>query len=523
MNKVMQWIRKLRLHRRGKRVALLGGFPELIPDAHIKRFEPDLHETDRLNYVLERISTLGAESFDEATGDPLDNSINLQAEEYESDLDRQYRAFLGEADQRLEEARAVVQQYRQLYDIDQVRLQAAELAMETGIVALSGHEPADISDSRVLKASSTVRLSQPVVISAVPEVDAAEQVAAVPDADEPDWLDGRAARPPATVSRREFGKLLAPQNASRVPRWGEPGFSDGSLLVGRPYGTYLHVLTLILAAAADIGAFVQVVELVLQQQSDRVIWMVIIGLTAVVLYIAHTIGVLLRESRARERSTKGLSRIGGWLGQPTAIVLCAAIWLGVGLMAFWVRETVPLPTTPTLGSGGIGTAGTSSAGIDIGGLGIGGSGATATSTATTGHALQGAAIFLSLYLATGVVAAAGAYFTHNPYRGRYARAIRAYRKASEHAAASVYQLGLAVARYHHQQRNIAGAEQILKGAQRQNIAYAERLKQRVRVEIAGLAKDPAVTDAIFGLDHRPYWPGEEQSPADKDEPGAPNP
>ena len=103
------------------------------------------------------------------------------------------------------------------------------------------------------------------------------------------------------------------------------------------------------------------------------------------------------------------------------------------------------------------------------------------------------------------MAAAGAYFSHNPYRGRYAAAIRAYQKASERAAASAYQLGQAVARYRHQQRSIASAEQVLKDAQKRNLAYAERLKQRVRVEIAGLAKDPAVTDAIFGPDHRPYW------------------
>src|ERR1019366_2465959 len=142
--------------------------------------------------------------------------------------------------------------------------------------------------------------------------------AASPGADEPDWLNGRAASPTARVSRREFGKLRAPQDASRVPKWGEPGFRDGTLLAGRPYGTYLHVLALVLAAAADIGAFVQVVELVLPNQSDQVIWMVITGLTVVVLYIAHTIGVLLREARAREPGTRGLARISSRLGQRAA-------------------------------------------------------------------------------------------------------------------------------------------------------------------------------------------------------------
>jgi hypothetical protein len=520
MNRVLQWMRKLRLARRDKRVALLGGFPEPIPDAEVTRFEPDLHEAERLKYILDRISTLGAESFDEATGDPLDDSVNLQAEECRFDLNQQHLAFLGTADQRLAEASAVAQQYRLLHDIDLTRLQTAELALETAILALSGREPVEVSDSRMVRPGTAAGLAEPIVISVVPEAEeaaadaartgqaaAAEQEAssavqaARPGADEPDWLNGRAASPTARVSRREFGKLLAPQDASRVPKWGEPGFRDGTLLAGRPYGTYLHVLALVLAAAADIGAFVQVVELVLPNQSDQVIWMVITGLTVVVLYIAHTIGVLLREARAREPGTRGLARISSRLGQRAAIVLCAAVWLAVGLMAFWVRKTVPLPITPTLGGGGIGTGG-ASAGIGIGGIGTS---AAATSTASTAHTLQGAAIFLSLYLATGVVAAAGAYFSHNPYRGRYAAAIRAYQKASERAAASAYQLGQAVARYRHQQRSIASAEQVLKDAQKRNLAYAERLKQRVRVEIAGLAKDPAVTDAIFGPDHRPYW------------------
>ena len=105
--------------------------------------------------------------------------------------------------------------------------------------------------------------------------------------------------------------LLDPSDASRVPRWGEAGFRDGTLLAGRPRSTYLHVLALLLAAGADMGAFVQVVELVLPDQ-DWLDWLVVSGLTAVVLYLAHMIGVMLREARAAQPSDGGIAgRMGG--------------------------------------------------------------------------------------------------------------------------------------------------------------------------------------------------------------------
>ena len=91
------------------------------------------------------------------------------------------------------------------------------------------------------------------------------------------------------------------------------------------------------------------------------------------------------------------------------------------------------------------------------GIGSGG-GCSASSGVTNTHPLQAAAIFLGLYVATGIVAAVGAYFTHNPYRGRYAAAAREYRKASERASASIHQFGLARAAYQRQQAEIRRLE-----------------------------------------------------------------
>ena len=155
------------------------------------------------------------------------------------------------------------------------------------------------------------------------------------------------------------------------------------------------------------------------------------------------------------------------------------VWLAIGLMAFWIRLTVPLPSTATLnsgfGSGGIGggSDGGGSGGMGVGvGVGSGGIGSPAWCSGSclkrrfsSTHPLQGAAIFLGLYVATGIVAALGAYYTHNPYRGRYKAAIGALRKSSERAAASVYQLGLAISFRDRQQAEIDAARHVLAEAQ----------------------------------------------------------
>ena len=134
-------------------------------------------------------------------------------------------------------------------------------------------------------------------------------------------------------------------------------------------------------------------------------------------------------------------------------------------------------------------------------------------------------------MATGIVAALGAYYTHNPYRGRYKAAIGALRKSSERAAASVYQLGLAISFRDRQQAEIDAARHVLAEAQVQNVAFTAQLKQNVRVAIASLAKDPAVTDAIFERDQNPQGtqpdepvPGAENPPENQPEnPGEPTP
>ena len=126
-------------------------------------------------------------------------------------------------------------------------------------------------------------------------------------------------------------------------------------------------------------------------------------------------------------------------------------------------------------------------------------------------ALQVALIFLGLYVATGIVAALGAYFTHNPYRGRYVAALRAYRKAAEHAAATASQFGQAEAAQQRQLAELSQSDQMLAEVKALDKAFSEQLKQSVRLQIAVMSKDPAVTDAVFDADHAPYWPGSDGS------------
>jgi hypothetical protein len=521
MNRIIRWIRALRLGRRDKRVEVLGGHPGQGPNVQIEHFEPTLDQAGRVQRILGGVSQLGPESVDEATGHPLDNLINAQGDEWRRKLRQQYHAYRPAAYYRLRQANAIVEQYQQLREDDLMRLRSAEIAVETALLALSGPEAEPAAGSE--RASrQTPAPGRPTPSGRAEAAQPGRPGAAYPDSAQADWLGLRAAlaaHDPPKASRSELRRLLEPQDARRVPRWGDRGFRDGTLLAGRPRSAYLHAFALLLAAGADVGAFVQVVELVLPSQ-DWVIWLVVSGLTSVVLYIAHMVGVMIREAKADHSTGGGLAgRMGAWLGRRFAAFVCTAIWLAVGLMVFWVRYTVPLPGTAQLGGGGIGSGGIGSGGIGSGGIGSGSTSVASTSS----HLLQAAAIFLGLYLATGIVAAVGAYFTHNPYRGRYAAAIRAYRKASERAAASAYQLGMALAVRDRQQAEIDAAAHVLAEAQVQNNAFAQQLKQSARIEIASVAKDPAVTDAIFEPDQSPYQPDPEGPPPDREEPGVPTP
>ncbi|MGH3277504.1 MAG: hypothetical protein ACRDNZ_24665 [Streptosporangiaceae bacterium] len=479
MNRIIDWQRRTRLQKRHRRVELLGGHPGQEPTIVIERFEPDLSKDGRVKGIRDKVAQLGATSFDEATGNALESFIAHESDDWRHRLDRQHRHYKTRARESLGKAKAVAWQYRQLLDEDLMRLQHAETAIETAVLALSGQEPDEIDGRAQILTLVPERTAEPgpeLALDAGPD-SSGDQSRPLEKLDDAPILQA------PRMSRSELRRLLDPQDARRVPRWGEPGFRDGTLLAGRPHSTFVHVLALTLAAAADVGGFTQTVQLVLPQ-SGWVALLVVIGLTAVVLYIAHSVGVMLREARAASsRSADGSQRTGRRIGRALAALGCTLVWLGIGGLAFWVRWTVPLPVPPQVGCGQT--------------IGSGPGSGCASAASGNSHPLQAAAIFLGLYLATGTVAAVGAYLTHNPYRGGYMSAIKAYRKGSERASASVYRFGLARAAYMRQQEEISASDQMLTDAQAENAAFTAELGEIALIEIASLLKDPAVTDAFF--------------------------
>jgi hypothetical protein len=445
MRSIVSRITALRTRRRDKRVERLGGYPALQPEVAVETFQPDPGHAARVENVVRGVARLGADSVDEGTAYPLDNLLNAQGDEWHSRLSQQYHAFQNAAADRLRLLQGVVEQYRHLYEVDLRRLHDAEVAVESAMLALSGEHPGPPAQSVQGQAAASEGTAQSMK-TAPPSTPWT-----LGGHGKRDPLDGPTALAPPRASRSEIRQIFEPQDANRVTHWAEPGFRDPTLLGGRPRGNYLHLIVLLLAAGADFGAFIQVVELVLTAQSDWTIYLVVVGLTAVVLYIAHMVGVLFREARAARPSPAGRRR---WLrtlrGTRVMALICILAWGALGSLAFYVRTTVPLPAAPQIGGG---------TGAVIGG------GVTAAGSGVTQYTHQSALLFLGLYLATGIVAALGAYFTHNPHRGQYVAALRAYRKAAERAAATANQFGRVEAGYLRQRAELESSDRILTESQ----------------------------------------------------------
>ncbi|WP_158846637.1 hypothetical protein [Saccharothrix deserti] len=249
------------------------------------------------------------------------------------------------------------------------------------------------------------------------------------------------------------------------------GFDNPTLLAGRPRSFYLHLVALTLGAAADIGAFVQVVELLLRGQSTGVAVLLVIGLTAVVLYLAHTAGVLLRDRKA------GLTWV-RWVGAAT----CLTTWAVVGILAAWARVVAPQRAT-----------GRVSLDFDA-----------PAQTADTQAALVNAGTFLALYIASGVAACLGAYLWHNRAHSGFSVAVRRYDRASKRAGRSARAHAKATAAWHEQVRAREAARAILDAAVQSRLALGEELKLHARQLFSARFNDPAFTDALLLPDRRPY-------------------
>lgn len=384
------------------------------PDA--PRFEPStVDEEAREAEVTRLVDALTPDAIDEATGHVLDNLINHWASKWIADVTAEYAQYRGRVGYAVDRAFKLVDKLRVLRRRDDRGLQEAELARDAAIARLATEaHPGD-----------------------------------------------RAATRPAD------------QSAAAVSHFGHPGYSDPSLAAGRPWQVWLHVVALLAAVGADIGAFYQVVQLIMPLQAGWVAFMVVVGFAAVALYLAHSTGVQLRERRA------GVSWV-RWVGA----TLCLTIWLCLGLLAFWIRlvgnstisQTPSFTLNPTTPS-------------------------TAPDHTLT---LAAAAIFLALYVGSGLAAMVGAYLSHNRLRDSYAKAARHHARAEKRVSKRIDEQGSAYSHWHAQVNARAAAETVYQQAVQHRLALAEQLKQHTRVLIAARIGDPPLTDALLKEDGRVY-------------------
>lgn len=258
--------------------------------------------------------------------------------------------------------------------------------------------------------------------------------------------------------------LLGPRERRPYAQWEDRGHSDPTQLAGRPLSSYVHVAALCIAACADIGAFFQIVELVLPNYTEGLILLVVFGFTATVLYMAHACGVLFRDLKAGA----------GWVNRGLPYT-CALIWLGLGIAALVVRLQV-LSISATVS------------------FSLGGTQPSSASSIRYGSAI----LFFALYVATGLVAGVGAYLTHNPLRDSYASAIRAYKKANIRLAANTFQAHAAEGRCKTYRTELVTAKEILNHEVQIRIALAAKLKNFAAMQVAMLPKPPS--DAVSSED-----------------------
>jgi hypothetical protein len=238
------------------------------------------------------------------------------------------------------------------------------------------------------------------------------------------------------------------------------------LLGGRPKSIYLHLIALVFAAAADVAAFIQVVNL-LGRQRQWVTVLLVIGFTSLVIYLAHLAGTLAKDRRWKSATA------------------CLVVWATMGLLAAWVRLIAPPPA---------------SAKVQVSLDPV----ATSSSSGNTEFAFAGAALFLALYLGSGLAAGFGAYLTHHAGRSAFIAAIAAYRGAVRKVRAIEREHGAARTTWQAQISARDAAAKVLVAQKARRLALAEELKQYTRVLLAGKARDPSVTDAILAEDKRPY-------------------
>jgi hypothetical protein len=237
--------------------------------------------------------------------------------------------------------------------------------------------------------------------------------------------------------------LLGQHYHGELPRWGGRDYQDPTSIAGRPRSSYGYFVVLMVAASADVVAFLQVVELVLSTVSKDLAYVVALGFTAIALSLAHRGGALFRDHMA------------GAAWAPKAIpFLCVMAWLLLGAAAFYVRLT--------------------------GLSNINGSPSLSLSSPqpefSSHFAYDSAIIFLALFLGSGVVTWMGAYLSRNPLMGSYKLASHAFLKARYQADLSSSRADSAEAVLRFMRAELVTAEKTLEHEIQSRLALAEKLR-----------------------------------------------
>jgi hypothetical protein len=249
------------------------------------------------------------------------------------------------------------------------------------------------------------------------------------------------------------------------------GYANAAEVSGLPLTEVVYWFALVLAAAADIAAFHQVVSLVMRDQGDALVWLMVVGLTVIALTLAHFAGRLARDVTAQHGTAT-------W----KQVLLCAIPWVALGLAAFAVRLIVA----------------DSSGGTTVDGTIIGGD-----TVGRQARQTSGAVLFLALYVGSGAVAAFGAYFSRNPLRSGYRQAMRAHSRALDRLTRSQPPYERALQVYRQRARIRAREDANYQAARELRLAQADELKRYAAVLIAAHLQDPSVTDAMTLPDRRP--------------------
>lgn len=239
----------------------------------------------------------------------------------------------------------------------------------------------------------------------------------------------------------------------------------------------VYWIGLLLAAGADIGGFYGVVALALGSVTlplgNLVVGVIVVGLTAVVLILAHALGSLLKAR---------------WLGRPASsrwhVGVLFVAWLLLGAITFAIRLHDPLASDQILLDGA----------------------AAAPAPYFDVELLPMGLLFLGLYVGSGVATAWVAFLHH----GAPQRAPGAVRRSLTRRAAANQQTRTALraadaAQYREVARRVTESEtRLLQGAAETRdrlvdaqVQRGEHLKQYARVLMAQRGADPALTDALF--------------------------